>query len=85
MDPQKDVDVVILSHVPWDQVSTPSDFLNMRFAVGAGTLRLLANEGGPLYPKELFNFDDLPLEDTFELPPVGEASKTAAEKRTQHR
>jgi len=73
LDPAKDIDLVILSHVHWDHVGTPSDFANATFVVGSGTLDLLKNGAGPLYPSELFNADELPASRTVELPPVGTA------------
>ncbi|KAI8725672.1 Lactamase-B domain-containing protein [Fusarium sp. LHS14.1] len=60
LDPGQDIDFVILSHVHWDHVDTPSDFKNSTFIVGSGTLDLLKNGAGPLYPAELFNQDELP-------------------------
>jgi len=84
LDP-KDVDTVILSHVHWDHVGTPSDFSNSEFVVGSGTMHLLANGGGPLYPAEIFNHDELPSERTRELPPArdDDASK-AFSRQTSH-
>lgn len=70
LDPSKDIDMVILSHVHWDHVGTPSDFTAATFAVGSGTLDLLKNGAGPLYPAELFNDDELPASRTVEFPPV---------------
>lgn len=70
LDPATDVDVVVLSHVHWDHVGTPSDFKSALFAVGSGTLNLLRSGGGPLYPAHLFNQDELPAERTVEFPPV---------------
>ncbi|EXL47765.1 hypothetical protein FOCG_10291 [Fusarium oxysporum f. sp. radicis-lycopersici 26381] len=60
LDPAGDVDMVILSHVHWDHVGTPSDFANACFVVGSGTLHLLEHGAGPLYPTEIFNDDELP-------------------------
>jgi glyoxylase-like metal-dependent hydrolase (beta-lactamase superfamily II) len=82
----EDIGVVVLSHVHWDHVGTPSDFPNAKFVVGSGTLDLLANGGGYLYPKELFNYDELPFNRTFELPPVeGVNGLKAAGKQTDHK
>jgi glyoxylase-like metal-dependent hydrolase (beta-lactamase superfamily II) len=67
-----DVDIVMLSHVHWDHVGTPSDFGKAQFVVGSGTMHLLAHGGGPLYPAEIFNPDELPGDRTSELPPVRE-------------
>jgi glyoxylase-like metal-dependent hydrolase (beta-lactamase superfamily II) len=84
LDP-KDVDTVILSHVHWDHVGTPIDFSNAEFVVGSGTLHLLAHGGGPHYPAEIFNADELPRVRTRELPPVREEDKGKAfERQTQH-
>lgn len=70
IDPEEDIDYVILSHVHWDHIGTPTDFPNSTFLVGSGTLDLLKSGAGPLYPAELFNHDELPLSRTVELPPV---------------
>ena len=70
LDPEKDIDFVILSHVHWDHVGTPGDFPNSTFLVGSGTLDLLAHGAGPLYPSALFNHDELPMTRTVEFPPV---------------
>ncbi|KAI0508997.1 hypothetical protein F5B22DRAFT_376048 [Xylaria bambusicola] len=66
----KDVDFVILSHVHWDHIGTPSDFPGATFVVGSGTLDLLKHGAGPNYPAELFNDDELPASRTVELPPT---------------
>ncbi|KAK7185644.1 hypothetical protein DPSP01_007485 [Paraphaeosphaeria sporulosa] len=73
-----DIDVVVLSHVHWDHVGTPSDFSNAEFVVGNGTLHLLAHGGGPLYPAALFNADELPHDRSKELPPVTESKEFAS-------
>ncbi len=70
LDPGKDIDIVILSHVHWDHVGTPSDFSSATFTVGSGTLDLLKHGAGPLYPAELFNDDELPASRTVEFPAV---------------
>lgn len=70
LDPGRDIDMVILSHVHWDHIGTPSDFTSATFAVGSGTLNVLKNGAGPLYPAELFNADELPASRTVEFPPV---------------
>jgi glyoxylase-like metal-dependent hydrolase (beta-lactamase superfamily II) len=70
LSPEKDIDFVILSHVHWDHVGTPSDFASATFVVGSGTLDLLNNGAGPLYPAELFHHDELPASRTVELPPA---------------
>lgn len=84
LDP-KDVDTVILSHVHWDHVGTPGDFINAEFIVGSGTLDLLANGGGPHYPAEIFNPDEIPRDRTRELPPVNPEDKAKAfARQTSH-
>ncbi|KAH8712120.1 beta-lactamase-like protein [Phaeosphaeriaceae sp. PMI808] len=74
----KDVSTVILSHVHWDHVGTPSDFPNSEFVVGSGTMHLLANGCDPHYPAELFNHDELPVDRTRELAPVRTEDATRA-------
>ncbi|KAI5926251.1 hypothetical protein F4810DRAFT_699742 [Camillea tinctor] len=70
LDPSKDINIVILSHVHWDHVGTSSDFSSAVFAVGSGTLNVLKNGAGPLYPADMFNDDELPASRTVEFPPV---------------
>ncbi|KAI1127849.1 hypothetical protein F5Y10DRAFT_292539 [Nemania abortiva] len=70
LDPGKDIDYVILSHVHWDHIGTPSDFSSATFVVGSGTLDLLKNGAGPYYPADHFNDDELPASRTVELPPT---------------
>ncbi|KAI0453531.1 hypothetical protein F5B21DRAFT_515299 [Xylaria acuta] len=70
LDPEKDIDFVILSHVHWDHIGTPSDFSSATFVVGAGTLDILKNGAGPYYPADFFNDDELPVSRTVELPPA---------------
>jgi glyoxylase-like metal-dependent hydrolase (beta-lactamase superfamily II) len=84
LDP-KDVDIVMLSHVHWDHIGTPSDFPNSQFVVGSGTLHLLAHGSSPLYPAELFNPHELPADRTVELPPPrDDECERASEKQTDH-
>ncbi|KAK7935017.1 hypothetical protein PG985_000512 [Apiospora marii] len=70
LDPAKDVDFVVPSHVHWDHVGTPADFAAATFLVGSGTLEVLREGAGPRYPGELFNSDELPGDRTRELLPV---------------
>ncbi|KAK4239527.1 NAD binding domain of 6-phosphogluconate dehydrogenase-domain-containing protein [Achaetomium macrosporum] len=79
LDPAKDIDFVILSHVHWDHVGTPSDFPRSTFVVGSGTLDLLKNGAGPLYPAELFNDDELPASRAVEFPAVPNGATVPAE------
>lgn len=73
LEPSTDVDLVVLSHVHWDHVGTPSDFAAAAFVVGSGTLDMLRRGAGPLYPADTFNDDEIPAERTVELPPVTRA------------
>ncbi|KIW99514.1 uncharacterized protein Z518_11253 [Rhinocladiella mackenziei CBS 650.93] len=84
LDPAKDIDIVMLSHVHWDHEGTPEDFPNSQFVVGSGTLHLLENGAPPHYPKEIFNPELLPRDRTIELPPVSKNSTTTAAKQTDH-
>jgi glyoxylase-like metal-dependent hydrolase (beta-lactamase superfamily II) len=63
-----DIDYVILSHVHWDHIGTPSDFLRSKFIVGHGSLGLLS---GRLKPENgshsHFETDLLPNDRTIEL------------------
>ena len=78
--PATDISFIILSHVHWDHVGTPSDFSSATFLVGSGTLDLLRHGAGPLYPADLFNDDELPAERTVEFPEVpGQAYPAATE------
>ncbi|KAK4545296.1 hypothetical protein LTR36_003476 [Oleoguttula mirabilis] len=80
-----DIDDIVVSHVHWDHIGTPSDFPNSRFVVGAGTLHVLEHGGGPLYPANIFNKNEFPLDRTYELPPVDSSTATIAAKRqTEH-
>ncbi|KAJ4350029.1 uncharacterized protein N0V89_008650 [Didymosphaeria variabile] len=82
----EDINKVVLSHVHWDHVGTPSDFPNAEFVVGNGTLHLLAHGGGPLYPASLFNADELPRDRTKELPAVQNSAEFESHDRvSEHR
>jgi glyoxylase-like metal-dependent hydrolase (beta-lactamase superfamily II) len=84
LDPAKDIDLVMLSHVHWDHEGTPDDFPNSQFVVGSGTIHLLSHGAPPHYPREIFNPDLLPKERTRELPPTSVDSDTAAASQTEH-
>ena len=65
---------------------SPSTFPKSKFVVGAGTQHVLAHGAGPNYPAEIFNKDELPVDSTFELPPVdGSTSHIVANKQTDHK
>jgi glyoxylase-like metal-dependent hydrolase (beta-lactamase superfamily II) len=85
LDPAKDIDEVIVSHVHWDHVGTSSDFERSKFLVGSGTLHVLEHGAGPHYPAEIFNKDELPLDRTYEFPPPDEkTAEVAAKRQTEH-
>ena len=83
LDPASDIDYVMLSHVHWDHVGTPSDFPKSQFIVGSGTLHLLENGAPPHYPKEIFDPQLLPRDRTKELPPTNPSSTTACSPSAQ--
>jgi glyoxylase-like metal-dependent hydrolase (beta-lactamase superfamily II) len=85
LDPASDIDFVMLSHVHWDHIGTPSDFPNSKFAVGSGTLHLLSHGAGSHYPAEIFDPDLMPKDRTYELPPTENSSITAASQQTSHK
>ncbi|KAF2158670.1 hypothetical protein M409DRAFT_71523 [Zasmidium cellare ATCC 36951] len=64
-----DIDTVVLSHIHWDHVGTPSDYSRAMFVVGSGTFHALEH-GVPHYPSEMMEVDLLPEGRSLELPPV---------------
>ncbi|KAJ9644668.1 hypothetical protein H2199_003631 [Coniosporium tulheliwenetii] len=64
-----DIDIIMLSHVHWDHIGTPSDFLHSLFVVGNGSLDLLSGrtklENGS---HSHFERGLLPLDRTIQLP-----------------
>lgn len=62
-----DIDLVILSHVHYDHVGTPSDFTKAHFVVGHGVRHLL-HYGMNYHSAAKFEMDLLPGERTIELP-----------------
>ncbi|KAK8063893.1 hypothetical protein PG996_008545 [Apiospora saccharicola] len=70
LDAAADIDFVVLSHVHWDHVGTPTDSAAATFLVGGGTLEVLREGAGPRYPGELFNSDELPWDRTRDFPPI---------------
>lgn len=86
LDPAKDIDYVVLSHIHWDHIGLPSDYPNSKFIVGSGTLYILEN-GAPCYPRERIEKGALPVGQTVELPPVpgSDRKHMAAAAQTDHR
>ena len=71
----EDIDLVILSHVHWDHVGTPSDFASSHFVVGPGSINLLKNSGNLSVPSHShFETDLLPPDRTVELLGTEDAS-----------
>jgi glyoxylase-like metal-dependent hydrolase (beta-lactamase superfamily II) len=83
LDPAKDIDIVMLSHVHWDHVGTPEDFTSSQFVVGSGTIHLLEHGAPPHYPKEIFDPHMLPRDRTKELPPIGKSTTAFSSQTTQ--
>ena len=86
LDPESDIDYVILSHTHWDHVGTPTDFPNSQFIVGSSTMHLLTHGAPPHYPRETFDPDLLPVQRTLELPPVPNSPREnyASPTQTNH-
>jgi glyoxylase-like metal-dependent hydrolase (beta-lactamase superfamily II) len=86
LDPAKDIDYVILSHVHWDHIGTPSDYPNSQFIVGSGTLYILEH-GAPHYPRDrIIEKGVLPVNRTTELPPTAGSDRKhmAATQQSKH-
>ena len=65
----EDIQVIILSHVHWDHVGTPSDFKSSSFVVGPGSIQLLQNgDDSSASGHAHFELNLLPLGRTIELP-----------------
>ena len=78
----EDIDIVILSHVHWDHIGTPSDFSNEKttFVVGAGALDLLSGKTKlDIGSHSNFERDLLPLHRTIELPTTNTRRRIARE------
>ncbi|KAK4505804.1 hypothetical protein PRZ48_003769 [Zasmidium cellare] len=83
LDAATDIDTVILSHIHWDHIGTPSDYSQATFVVGSGTFHALEN-GVPHYPAGMMEADLLPEGRSYELPPVASSlhkAKAASEKQ----
>ncbi|OAP59379.1 hypothetical protein AYL99_06677 [Fonsecaea erecta] len=80
------IDFVIMSHVHWDHVGTPSDFTSAIFIAGHNTGKLLRNEMGPDLANPFFEPDLLPADRTIELPatPSSKAGEVFDEVRGWH-
>ncbi|OIW29035.1 hypothetical protein CONLIGDRAFT_715454 [Coniochaeta ligniaria NRRL 30616] len=84
LDPSTEINLILLSHVHWDHVGTPSDFPSATFLVGSGTLSLLRHGAGPLYPADTFNSDEIPASRTVEFPPVSRPDGVYASSEPRH-
>ncbi|KAL7943372.1 Metallo-hydrolase/oxidoreductase [Trichoderma barbatum] len=65
-----EIDYVIVSHIHWDHVGTPSDFPNATFICGHNTDKLLNNQMGEDLYNPYYEPDLLPKDRTIELPAV---------------
>ena len=65
----REIDIVILSHVHWDHIGTPTDFPSSHFIVGHGSLELLRSGADPAKTGShaYYEPDLLPLNRTTEL------------------
>ncbi|KAF4633111.1 hypothetical protein G7Y89_g5011 [Cudoniella acicularis] len=74
-----DIDFVILSHVHWDHIGTPSDFTKSHFIVGNGSLELLRSGADPATTgsHSYYEADLLPPERTTELPKAEHSTSEA--------
>ncbi|KAG0648547.1 3-hydroxyisobutyrate [Hyphodiscus hymeniophilus] len=74
----REVDLVVLSHVHWDHIGTPTDFPTSHFIVGNGSLELLRSGADPSKTGNHAHYeaDLLPFERTTELSPPGQGEST---------
>ena len=70
-----EINYVIMSHVHWDHIGTPSDFTTATFIAGPNTGKLLKNEMGPDLFNSYFEPNLLPSDRTIELPLPPESGK----------
>ncbi|PMD47028.1 Metallo-hydrolase/oxidoreductase, partial [Hyaloscypha variabilis F] len=70
-----EIDYVIMSHVHWDHIGTPSDFPNATFIAGPSTKKLLRNEMGPDLFNPYFEPALLPPDRTIELPAIPDSEE----------
>lgn len=82
LDPARDIDYVILSHIHWDHIGLPSDYPNSKIVVGSGTLYILEN-GAPCYPLERIEKGALPANQVVELPPTPNSDRKHMAGSTQ--
>lgn len=69
--PPQSIDEVILSHVHWDHIGTPTDFSQARFIVGAGSLDLLRSQSESHLSHSNFQHDLFNGLNVCELPDLG--------------
>lgn len=86
LDAAKDIDYVILSHVHWDHIGTPSDYTKSKFIVGSGTFYILEH-GAPHYTKDMMEVKPLPFDRTQELPPTPDSKRKdqVFARQTEHK
>jgi glyoxylase-like metal-dependent hydrolase (beta-lactamase superfamily II) len=70
-----EINYIIISHVHWDHIGTPSDFTTATFISGPSTGALLRNEMGPDLSNPYFEPELLPYDRTIELPPTLNSTK----------
>jgi glyoxylase-like metal-dependent hydrolase (beta-lactamase superfamily II) len=79
LNPERDIDAVILSHVHYDHIGTPSDFSRAVFIVGPGTKHLLQH-GMKYHSAAHFEKDLLPEDRMIELPNPEQPAPNRLEK-----
>jgi glyoxylase-like metal-dependent hydrolase (beta-lactamase superfamily II) len=75
MDPGQ-VDIVMLSHVHYDHIGTPSTFPNAKYIVGAGSIKTM-QDGSPGFDASVFEPDLFDHHEVVELPPSLVSDKDA--------
>lgn len=86
LEPNRDIDYVVISHVHWDHIGLPSDYPKSKFIVGSGTLYILEN-GAPFYALDRMEKGALPPAQTHELSPIPTSDRkhmAAASQVTNH-
>lgn len=76
----EDIDHVILSHVHWDHIGSPSEFPKAKFVVGNGSCSLLCGAQKHIGKHNHFEADLLPSGRTIELAEPTKVSSSTARK-----